>query len=81
MHGMCGLPHPLRGSWQVASAEEVGTGSQNHMTYEAWNANFSSGMHFFASWQFLAGVCWAVSRDLGTSGQVCLAGHLKDSDR
>ena len=43
---------------------EVGTGSQNHMTYGAWNANYST------SWQFLAGVCWAVSRDLGTSGQV-----------
>ena len=46
---------------------QVGTGSQNHMTYGVWNANYSM---IFASWQFSAGVCRAVSRDLGTSGQV-----------
>ena len=33
--------------------------------YGAWNANYSM---IFASWQFLEEVCWAVSRDLGTSG-------------
>ena len=46
------------------AVEEVGTRNQNHMTYRAWNANYSMSI---ASWQFLAGVCWAVSRDLGTS--------------
>ena len=55
------------------TTEEVGTGSQNHMTYGAWNANSSS---IFASWQFLAGV-FSRSGHFWPSSP----GHLKDPDR
>ena len=52
--------------------EEVGTKSQNHMTYGAWNANYSM---IFASWQFLAG-CFSRSRHFWPSS----LGHLKDPE-
>ena len=68
-----GVPVCNRALYHYA-VEEVGTGNQNRMTYGAWNAIYSMSI---ASWQFLAGVCWAVSRDLGTSDLRIQTGRLK----
>ena len=60
--------------------EEVGTRSQNHMTYGAWNANSSSGMQYFCKLavfgRSLLG-CFSRSGHFWPSSP----GHLKDPDR